>query len=642
MSDNSVARWAGQARSLLESGQYAAAAACYRQALQQLPAVPELHFGLGMALQALGKSDEAVACLQETLRLNPVHAAAAIQLSRLMLIRGQYKSAMRFCLAALRNGARDMPVLQQFANLVQLLPDAHALTGVRENIIRCYESRSFDLQPLSRAVAEILKGQTRFADLLRLAQQGRSDELEQYLLAPGASGLVDHELLVRALTWTLFCDPDLEVLWRALRRIMLRLVYEVRGRNMRPGIVDDDCSFLAALACQCFNSDYCYEIEPDEAAKLEQLEADLVRAIAGRDEVQLVPARICVYGMYQPLHRLTGSERFLEGRDLLSGDAFSALLDLQLRGPGSEREIRRQIRTITPVVDETSRSVREMYEASPYPPWLTVTRRVPRPFVKQVREMFPRAALPALDDDQVDLLVAGCGTGKQAIMSAGRFSNSRVLAVDLSLSSLAYAQHKARQLGVENITFAQADILQLASLQRRFHVIESVGVLHHMEDPLRGLEVLAGMLRTNGLMNIGLYSALARRHILALQKQLRESGLQPTVSGIRRARAGILADDSESCRRVRRLADFYSISGCRDLLFHVSERNYRLPEIAGMLDSAGLRFLGFGWTDLRAPNRYQVENPEDTYLVDLSRWDNFEEKYPDTFLGMYVFWCQKV
>ena len=76
-----------------------------------------------------------------------------------------------------------------------------------------------------------------------------------------------------------------------------------------------------------------------------------------------------------------------------------------------------------------------------------------------------------------------------------------MLAVDLSLSSLCYAKRKTRELGLTNITYAQADILRLGTLPRRFDVIESSGVLHHLADPLAGWRVLLSLLRPGGFMS---------------------------------------------------------------------------------------------------------------------------------------------
>ena len=81
--------------------------------------------------------------------------------------------------------------------------------------------------------------------------------------------------------------------------------------------------------------------------------------------------------------------------------------------------------------------------------------------------------------------------------------------VDLSLASLAYAQRKSNELSFTNIDYLQADILHLHQLGKEFDIIESVGVLHHMDEPMAGWRVLVDLLKPGGLMKIGLYSEFA-------------------------------------------------------------------------------------------------------------------------------------
>ena len=45
-----------------------------------------------------------------------------------------------------------------------------------------------------------------------------------------------------------------------------------------------------------------------------------------------------------------------------------------------------------------------------------------------------------------EILIAGCGTSQHSIGTATRFKGSKVLAIDLSLSSLAYAKRKTESL----------------------------------------------------------------------------------------------------------------------------------------------------------------------------------------------------
>ena len=89
-----------------------------------------------------------------------------------------------------------------------------------------------------------------------------------------------------------------------------------------------------------------------------------------------------------------------------------------------------------------------------------------------------------------------------------------MLAVDLSMTSLAYAKRKTQELAIGNIEYRQADILALGSIAERFDVVECMGVLHHLEDPVAGSRILCSLLRPAGLMRIGLYSEIARRHVV--------------------------------------------------------------------------------------------------------------------------------
>ena len=63
-------------------------------------------------------------------------------------------------------------------------------------------------------------------------------------------------------------------------------------------------------------------------------------------------------------------------------------------------------------------------------------------------------------------------------------------------------------------TLLNADILQLRNLNRKFDVIECVGTLHHMKDPLAGLKEVQKILEPHGVLKLGLYSAISRRHIV--------------------------------------------------------------------------------------------------------------------------------
>jgi SAM-dependent methyltransferase len=253
-----------------------------------------------------------------------------------------------------------------------------------------------------------------------------------------------------------------------------------------------------------------------------------------------------------------------------------------------------------------------------------------------------RAVLPAAplrDDDAAapDILIAGCGTGQQSVTTAQRFPDARVLAIDLSLASLAYAKRKSAGLQIE---YAQADILALETLGRSFDMIEASGVLHHLADPMQGWTTLLGLLKPGGFMHLGLYSALARTGIAAARQIIAERGYAATAQDIRAARQEFISAQEPRFATILSSPDFYSIGACRDLLFHVQEHRLTLPQIDAFLTQHRLSFLGFelGATALA---RYRARFPDEAAMTDLTKWHLFETDHPDTFAGMYQFWVQK-
>ena len=64
-----------------------------------------------------------------------------------------------------------------------------------------------------------------------------------------------------------------------------------------------------------------------------------------------------------------------------------------------------------------------------------------------------------------------------------------------------------------------------------FDFIEASGVLHHLADPWEGWRVLLSLLRPGGTMQVGLYSELARRNIVAARALIAERGYRPVPRG---------------------------------------------------------------------------------------------------------------
>ncbi len=151
--------------------------------------------------------------------------------------------------------------------------------------------------------------------------------------------------------------------------------------------------------------------------------------------------------------------------------------------------------------ERTTGEVRAMYEKFPYPS-PTVGKGVIRDNGNMLSVLFPGE-----DFAGKRILDAGCGTGQRANGVAKMFPKALVTGVDMTSASLETAKEMALKNGIQNIEFRQCDLLKL-DLGIKFDVIISSGVMHHLEDPAKGLQNLRAHLTDSGLAMIWLYHAL--------------------------------------------------------------------------------------------------------------------------------------
>ena len=340
-------------------------------------------------------------------------------------------------------------------------------------------------------------------------------------------------------------------------------------------------------------------------------------------------------------HVLRDADRLLATSE--SGPVDEVLRQ-QIREPLEEQALRAGIECLTPIAGSVSEAVRAQYEQNPYPRWVKVQMREQAlHFNAELRRALPFAPpiTPMSDERAPEALVAGCGTGSDAILVAQRFRNVRVLAIDLSLSSITYAKRKTQERNLTNIEYAQADILKLGDIARTFDIVVAVGVLHHLADPFNGWRTLLSRLRPGGFMFLGLYSQLARRCVIKAREFIAAGGYASTPDGIRRFRQDVLARDTDAeLRSLSNSQAFYSMSDCRDLAFHVQEQLLTLGQIEAFLAESGLRFVGFE-LDLRVLNQYRIRFPDDPSCTNLLNWARFEADNPDAFTAMYRFWIHQ-
>jgi tetratricopeptide (TPR) repeat protein/SAM-dependent methyltransferase len=581
---------------LQAQGEAGAAEAAFRRAVQIAPQFALSHHNLGMALRAQGRADEAVACFRAAARLAPSEAAS--------------RQLLAETLADVRFSAPDPRFETELA--------------------ACLARDDVDPMRLGAPAFSLLMTDPRFAALARPA----SRTPDEGWLARDALPALKSVLFIPLLENVVVPDPRFEKLIAALRRALLSTWKSGSLAETSPHL-----DLLCALAQQCHLGEYAIEETAGESAIVAELRAAIEGAPAGAGARPL----LALYACYRPLATLGDAYAFPEAG---AADAFGRLLLRQVAEPREESRLRAEIEALTPVDDAVSRAVQAQYEENPYPRWRNAPATAGRyPLALRLRTLFPALIEEELMFPEApEILVAGCGTGKHASITARLNPAARILAVDISRTSLAYAMRRARELGIGNVRFAQADLLELGGLEERFDLIESAGVLHHLRDPIAGWRVLTGLLKPRGFMKIALYSETARQGLAAARRFMAGRGFAATPEGMRAGRAAIMAlADGVPEKAVLDLSlDFYTLSGCRDLLFHVQEQCFTPERIAAALRELDLEFLGFEPEDPATLRAYRAEFPGDTAATSLENWQAFESRHPETFAGMYHFWARKM
>ena len=103
---------------------------------------------------------------------------------------------------------------------------------------------------------------------------------------------------------------------------------------------------------------------------------------------------------------------------------------------------------------------------------------------------------------------------------------------------------------------------------------------------MAGWRVLVDLMEPDGLMKICLYSKRARRAIQSAREFARSLDLPPTPEGLRACRHAIAGlPDGHPAKKVLTYGDFYALDNCRDMIMHVQEHQFTLPELEACLSS---------------------------------------------------------
>ncbi|AFZ22872.1 methyltransferase family protein [Cylindrospermum stagnale PCC 7417] len=200
----------------------------------------------------------------------------------------------------------------------------------------------------------------------------------------------------------------------------------------------------------------------------------------------------------------------------------------------------------------------------------------------------------------IRILDAGCGSGVSTEYLVHLNPQAQVVGIDLSAGTLEVAKERCKRSGADRVEFHHLSLYDVEQLPGEFDLINCVGVLHHLPDPIRGIQALAKKLAPGGLMHIFVYGELGRWEIQLMQKAI--ALLQGNKQGDYRdgVQVGrqIFASLPEKNRIVKREKERWSMENQRDECFadmyvHPQEIDYNIETLFELIDASGLEFVGF-------------------------------------------------
>ena len=247
-------------------------------------------------------------------------------------------------------------------------------------------------------------------------------------------------------------------------------------------------------------------------------------------------------------------------------------------------------------MDKVTAAVRAFYEAYPYP-----SGNDARCDGYHGRLLLSYLERPQGAPRSLRVLEAGCGRGVNLTAVAAEEKQDRFTGIDINRVAIDGATRSAERLGLPNLDFQVANLLDSASLpesEMGYDVILSYGVLHHLIDPIEGLRQLRERLAPQGVIGLMVDGSYGRQpldsYLEALQiiepKELRRSSRSANARALARvAEQEIFQGNYWQGTAVTDEVEF------ADRCLHVHERSYDITGLWGLLEAAGLKFIR--WQD---------------------------------------------
>ena len=195
-----------------------------------------------------------------------------------------------------------------------------------------------------------------------------------------------------------------------------------------------------------------------------------------------------------------------------------------------------------------------------------------------------------------DVLIAGCGTWQSAKFAISHPA-ARVMAIDISPTSLQHTEALKRKYDLANLEVRELPIENVADLDHQFDMIVSTGVLHHLADPDAGLRALRSVLKPDGAMYLMVYAPYGRAGVHLLQEYCRLLGVGTSPQDINDLSAALreLPQHHPLVSMVRGAREALDAGALVDALLNPRDRTYSVPQVYEFLERSDLQLGRWYW-----------------------------------------------
>jgi SAM-dependent methyltransferase len=217
--------------------------------------------------------------------------------------------------------------------------------------------------------------------------------------------------------------------------------------------------------------------------------------------------------------------------------------------------------------------------------------------------------------DGYRVLIAGVGIGSDLINTVfflKKYNNIHIHCVDLSPTVIEICKYRLGLYKFDNlqnvfITFEEKSLLDLKPgnvlIQTTYDMIICHGVLHHLEDPPQGLNVLNSVLKSDGFISIMVYGKIGRTAIYQMQELVKlmsllqegkkEQTLDDKIKLFRTIHKSLPQSNWFEMSEKILGQDILTDEGIVDLILHYQDRAYNIPELYDWVNKSNMDIVEF-------------------------------------------------